>query len=92
MGSTIDVGDYVYVTDIRVAPVKKDDPYLQRIFVMAIKVDKVTGFHEVPDTKKSEGSNNFKIYMLDPRGLEILSEEETSRMVECVNRTYDTKE
>ena len=87
-GSTIGVGDYVYVTDLKVAPISRADPYLQRVFVLAFKVDKETGHHMIPDTKTSEDSNQYKVYLIDPRSLEPLSEEETERMQEAIRRDY----
>ena len=88
-GSTLEAGDYVYVTDLRVAPVKKDDPYLQRVFVMVVKVDSTTGYHEIPDNKMGENSNEHKIYMVDPRKLSVLPDDEAKRMVDLLNKAYD---
>ena len=93
-GSTIEVGDYVYVADVKVAPISKDDPYLQRVFVLVIKVDKDTGKHYIPNNSKpsEEGDDGNKIYLVDPRGLELLGEDEVKRMVEAVNSEYEEKQ
>ena len=88
-GSTIEVGDYVYITDLKAVPVKKDDPYLQRIFGLAIKVDRSTGYHEIPDNRVGEDTNGHKIYLVDLRGMEILSDEEARRMVKAMNESYE---
>lgn len=90
-GSTIEVGEYVYITDLKAVPIKKNDPYLQRIYGLAIKVDKDTGYHEIPDNRVGEDTNGHKIYLVDLRGMEILSGEETSRMVQELNRSYENE-
>ena len=89
-GSGIGVGDYVYVTDLKPVPILKDDPYLQRIYALVIKVNKDTGVHEIPDTRVDEGSNDYKIYLVDPRALELLNEEESNRMRERLTELYET--
>lgn len=69
-GSGLFRGDAVLVTGLKVAPVSKKDPYLQRIYAHVIKVAQ-DGHHFVP----SEDNDNM-IYLVDPRNLEKLPEDD----------------
>lgn len=75
-------GDYVLVTGLRPAPIKKDDPYLQRIFAHVIKVD-VDGTHHMP----AEDNDNM-IYLVDPRNLQVVDENVQSEFEQVLAKQY----
>lgn len=62
-GSGLRRGDYVLVTNLKVVPIKKDDPYLQRVYAVVLKVEP-DGTHLVPGDL-----NDYSIYLVDPRNL-----------------------
>ena len=72
-GSGLYRGDMVMVTGIKQAPEKRSDPYLTRTYVMVIKV--VGDEHQLPNEK-----NDYQIYLVDPRNLEKVSEDEANRL------------
>jgi len=86
-GLPFGVGDVVYVTDLKVIPTSKSDPYIQRIYALCLKVNS-DGFHEVPDTSTGEDSNNYKIFIVDPRGLEIMDDKATEFYSEALKLQY----
>lgn len=67
-GSGLHNGQILLVTGTKVAPIKQNDPYLQRIFVTAVKVDK-DGTHHLPGE-----DSDAAIYVVDPRNLEPVNE------------------
>lgn len=83
-GSGLVRGDLLMVTATKVAPVKKSDPYLQRVYVLAIKV--VDGEHQVP----GEG-NDYLQYMVDPRNLEKANEKTAKDMQVALEAQYAYK-
>lgn len=80
-------GDVVLVTGVKVAPIKKDDPYLQRVFVHVVKVNEDDGYHFIP----SEG-NDHKIVLMDPRSLDKLGEEGQEFYKECLTKQYESSD
>lgn len=74
-------GDLLMVTSTKVAPVKKSDPYLQRVYVLAIRV--VNGEHQVPGEK-----NDYLQYMVDPRNLQKADEQTTKEMNAALEEQY----
>lgn len=74
-------GDRVLITSIKPVPAKKSDPYLQRLIVVVLKVedDKVL----VP-----KDGNEYKAYLVDPRNLEKVSDEERAKLEESLKLLY----
>ena len=81
-GSGLYRGDILWVAGTKVAPTKKSDPYLQRVFIACVKV--VGGEHLLP----SEG-NDHKVYIVDPRNTERLSEEEAAALKQQLFDQHD---
>lgn len=80
-GSGLSRGDMVMITGLKPAPVKKSDPYLQRIFVVSVKVDE--GKPLVP-----KDGNDYKAYLIDPRNLEKLPEDKQEQLKEDLKHLY----
>lgn len=68
--SGLNVADIVMVSAIKPAPIKKNDPYLQRIYVLVMKI--AEGGIQIPSE-----DNDYRAYLVDPRALEVLNEDET---------------
>lgn len=75
-------GDTVLVTGVKAAPISKNDLYLQRIFVHVVKVEK-DGTHLLPLE-----TNDYKVYLVDPRNLQKVDEETTERLQDALKRQY----
>lgn len=75
-------GQLVLVTGLKPAPIKKDDPYLQRIFAHIIPVDK-DGLHHIP-----KEDNDNMIYLVDPRSLEKVNEKTQEELEEALRHQY----
>jgi len=73
-GSGLEVGDTVLVAALKPTPVKRSDPYLQRLLTVVLKVK--DGVVLTPDNIEGDESNGYNSYLVDPRCLTLLSEEE----------------
>ena len=75
-GSGLSKGDLVMVSGTRVVPATKKDPYLQRVLVVALKIEdeKI----QIPSEK-----NDYKAYLIDPRNLSKV-DEDTHKWAETV--------
>jgi hypothetical protein len=67
-GSGLVRGETVLVTGTKVVPATGKDPYLQRIFVVAIKIEE--GILLLP-----REDNDYQAYMIDPRNLSKVDKE-----------------
>lgn len=74
-------GDVVMVAGVKPAPIKKSDPYLQRIFVVGLRFDG-------DNLQVPKEDNDFLAYLIDPRNLEKLPDEEQLILVEKINKQY----
>lgn len=79
-GSGLKQGDVVMVGGHKPVPISAKDPYLQRICVVVFKVD---GELQVP-----REDNEYKAYLVDPRNLEILPDEEQAQLLEMLKKQY----
>lgn len=80
-GSGLTKGDLIMVMANKVVPVKKSDPYLQRIVSIVARV--VDGKVLIPSSK----SDN-KAYVIDPRNLEKVSEDEEKELKQLLEEQY----
>lgn len=80
-GSGLSVGQVVLVTATKVVPEKRNDPYLQRVYVLCMLVE--DGVHLVP----KEGEDHMQ-YLIDPRCLERVSEERAEEYREMLREQY----
>lgn len=73
----INIGDVVLVATMKPAPEKRSDPYLQRIYavVLLIKDGKIL----IP-----KDDNEHQSWVLDPRFLEHLEEEEEQQFMDLL--------
>lgn len=81
-GSGLNNGDVLLISGIRPAPVSVKDPYLQRIYVIALRF--INGLLQVPTDE-----NEFKAYMVDPRNLERLPDEEQAVLTDKLRKQYE---
>lgn len=81
-GSGLSRGDEAYVTGVKVAPVSAKDPYLQRIYIHVITVDR-GGVHNVP-----KEDNDNKLYLIDPRNVEKVPEERAAFLRDALAQQY----
>lgn len=81
-GSGLKRGDLVYVGAVKPAPASKKDPYLQRIFAVVFLSD--VGIVRIP-----KENNDYKAYLVDPRSLEKLPEEEQEVLQDHLRRHYE---
>lgn len=80
--SGLEVGQILMVSAIKPAPVKKSDPYLQRIYVLCAKVDE-EGVHQIPTE-----DNDYSMYLVDPRSLQKVGEEETAELLKALHEQF----
>jgi len=81
--SGLRAGDTVMVIGQKQLPEKRSDPYLTRTYVICIRVG--GGKHQLPAE-----DNDYKSYLLDPRSLTKIEDEETlSKFSEELNNQYD---
>lgn len=75
------IGDIVMVSSIKPLPVKRNDPYLQRIYmvVMIVTEDGI----QIP----AEG-NDYHSYLVDPQALEVVSEDEALKYKNFIREQY----
>ena len=81
-GSGLDLGTTVLVVSTKPLPEKKSDPYLQRIYVVVVRVTK-DGDVLIP-----KEDNEYRSYIVDPRNLEKLSDEDTAKIKELVGERF----
>lgn len=86
-GSGLQRGDEVYVVNTRPAPEKRSDPYLQRIYVGVLKVE--DDLPLIPNSEVGEKDNGHRIITVDPRNLEIVSEERSEKLNEALKKKYE---
>ncbi len=72
--SGLDLNQTVMVVGHRVFPEKRSDPYLQRIYVMVVVYE--DGEIKLPNNEVGDKDNGYRVYLVDPRCLTRLSEEE----------------
>ena len=68
-GSGLDVGETVLVIATKAIPTRKDDPYVRRMYVVCVRVDK-DGFHHMPKEDTDD-----KAFLVDPRCLTKIEDE-----------------
>lgn len=83
-GSGLVRGDTVLITGTRVVPATNKDPYLQRVYVVAIKIK--DGKLLVP-----KDDNEYEAYMIDPRNLSKVSEEVQKSLTLQMENQYGGK-
>lgn len=88
-GSGLDVGEKVLVVGTKALPEKRSDPYLQRIYVVVVRV--VDGIHQIPNSGEEEEDNGFRSYLVDPRCLTRLDDEEQERLRDMLSEQYEEK-
>lgn len=76
-GSGLVAGDKVLIAGTKVAPVKRSDPYLQRIYVVVMKI-------EGDKLLLPRDDNDYKVVVMDPRALEKMNEEESATYTELM--------
>ena len=86
-GSGLAVGENVLVVGTKVVPIKKADPYLQRVLFFCIRVTE-DGVHEIPDVYEGEESNGFMQYLIDPRCLTMLTKEKQDSFKKALDKQY----
>ena len=80
--SGINLGDVVLVTGTKIAPEKRSDPYLQRVYVLVMKM--VDNVLQVP-----KDDNDYKVVLVDPRHLTKLNDEKQEAYREMIKEQYD---
>lgn len=80
-GSGLQRGDRVLITSVKPVPAKKSDPYLQRLVVVVLKV-------EEEQVLVPKDGNEHKAYLVDPRNLEKVPEEERVKLEENLKLLY----
>lgn len=80
-GSGLNNGDVVMVSALKVAPVSAKDPYLQRVYVIALKFENMQLL--IPND-----TNEAKAYLIDPRNIERLPDEEQSVLVGHLRKQF----
>lgn len=85
--SGLNNGDCVMVIGEKVLPVRRSDPYLQRVYVLCIRVTK-EGFHEVPNNDMGDGDNGFRSWLVDPRNLTLLNDESQEALKKKLEEQY----
>lgn len=88
-GSGLMAGDIILVIGDKVLPVKRSDPYLQRVYVLCVKVTK-EGFHEIPNNSVGEGDNGYRTYLIDPRNITKLVEDDQEALRKKLELQYST--
>lgn len=84
-GSDLEVGQLVLVASLKPLPIKKSDPYLQRIYSVVLILDE-DGNVLVPNEENEHSS-----YLIDPRNLNKISDEEQEQLTEKINAIYEGK-
>lgn len=74
-------GDVVLVMGTKLVPATKKDPYLQRTLVTVLKV-----MYGLPLFPKDD--NDHMAYLIDPRSLEKVSDEEAEQFREKLTQQY----
>lgn len=72
-GSGLEVGDKVLVVGTRPLPEKRNDPYLQRIYLLTMKLGEDNKV-QVPNSSGED--NGHRVYLVDPRCLTRLGDKE----------------
>jgi len=85
-GSGLSRGDIVLVTGTRVVPAGYKDPYLQRVLVVAVKLDKKAELLQMPTE-----TNDNKAYLIDPRNLSRVNEEDQKCFEAMIEKQYGEK-
>ena len=81
--SGLKVGETVLVSSTKPMPAKRSDPYLQRIYVVVLLMEK-GGKVLIP-----KDDNEHKAYLMDPRNLEKVSEEDSKKLYELIGKTNE---
>lgn len=74
-------GDMVLVMGTKQVPATKKDPYLFRTLVTVVKV--LYGLPQIP-----RNDNDYVAYLVDPRSLEKISEEEANKYRDMLTEQY----
>lgn len=80
-GSGLVRGDVVMVAAFKPAPTSKKDPYIQRIFALVFLV-------KDNELQVPKDDNENKAYLIDPRTLETLPEDQQEAMLLMIKRQY----
>ncbi len=80
-GSGLEVGETVFVSSARNLPEKRSDPYLFRVYVYVLKLE--DGLVLLPGS-----DNDHAQYIVDPRKLSPLDEEEAKPFLERLWEVY----
>jgi hypothetical protein len=90
--TTLNIGEVVLVAGLKPLPEKRSDPYLQRIYAIVLRV--VEDVVQIP-----KEDNEYVSFIIDPRGLERMSEKEQESFHEKLgdksenhSESNDTKE
>ena len=88
-GSGLDIGQIVMVMGMKVLPVTKSDPYLQRIYAVCLLVTE-DGEHLVPNPEDKDKDNGNRSYLLDPRQLDKLPDDAQDELKVKLEEQYDS--
>lgn len=83
--SGLKTGDEVYVITQRALPVKRSDPYLQRVYSVVVKVSE-EGSIMLPNSEGEDNGNRSII--VDPRNLEKVSEERGQQLEQKLEEDF----
>lgn len=82
-GSGLNRGDEFYIGATKVLPVKKSDPYLQRIYVIGFRIE-----GDVPQIPTSDEEDETKSFLLDPRNLQKCGKDRVKEVEEAIEKEF----
>ncbi len=88
-GSGLEVGQEVYVASLKALPVKKSDPYLQRVYAVVMKIE--DGKLLMPNEFEGEKDNGYRSYIVDPRNLEPLGDDKVKEITSSIEEQYSVE-
>lgn len=80
--SGLKVGETVFVSSIKPLPEKRNDPYLQRIYVLCLRMS------DEGDVLIPGEGNDHQQYLVDPRALEKVSEAKDKELKTRLEEIY----
>lgn len=85
-GSGLSPGQEVMIISTKVLPEKRSDPYLQRVYVVAVLLDE-NGLPLIPNSSKKE-DNGHRGYLLDPRNLQKIEGERKTHLKKLLEEKH----
>lgn len=83
-GSGLNLNQTVLVVGTKPLPEKRSDPYLQRIYMLVVLVS--DGKVCIPNSDVGENDNGYRTYLVDPRCLTKLGEEDQVELVKLLGK------